>query len=80
MGFAPVASESNFVFMTVGPGAKTLCDDLLHLGVIVRPLGWMGFGEAIRVSVGTSEENGKLFSALGQLLPERAAKGELAAP
>jgi histidinol-phosphate aminotransferase len=80
MGFAPVASESNFVFMNVGPGAKKLCDDLLHLGVIVRPLGWMGFPEAIRVSVGTSEENSKLFSALGQLLPERAAKGELAAP
>jgi histidinol-phosphate aminotransferase len=80
MGFAPVASESNFVFMNVGPGAKKLCDDLLHLGVIVRPLGWMGFPEAIRVSVGTSEENSKLFSALGQALPEQAAKGELAAP
>jgi histidinol-phosphate/aromatic aminotransferase/cobyric acid decarboxylase-like protein len=40
----------------------------------------MGFPEALRVSVGTSEENGKLFSALSQLLPERAGKGELAAP
>ena len=80
MGFAPVASEANFVFINVGPGAKTLCDDLLHLGVIVRPLGWMGFPEAIRVSVGTPEENSKLFTALGHLLPERAGKSELAAP
>jgi histidinol-phosphate aminotransferase len=78
MGFQPVASESNFVFMNVGEGAKTLSDDLLHLGVIVRSLAWMGFPEAIRISVGTAEENNKLFSALGKLMPERALKGELA--
>jgi histidinol-phosphate aminotransferase len=79
MGFAPVASESNFVFMNVGPGAKKLSDDLLHHGVIVRPLAWMGFPEAIRVSVGTPEENSKLLSALGRLMPERIVNGELAA-
>jgi histidinol-phosphate aminotransferase len=80
MGFKPVESESNFVFMNVGEGAKALSDDLLHLGVIVRPLAWMGFPEAIRISVGTAEENSKLFSALGKLLPERALKGELVRP
>jgi histidinol-phosphate aminotransferase len=80
MGFQPVESESNFVFMNVGEGASTLSDDLLHLGVIVRPLAWMGFPKAIRISVGTAEENSKLFSALGKLMPERALKGELARP
>jgi histidinol-phosphate aminotransferase len=78
MGFKPVESESNFVFMNVGDGASTLSDDLLHLGVIVRPLAWMGFPKAIRISVGTAEENNKLFSALGKLMPERALKSELA--
>ncbi len=80
MGFRPVTSEANFVFMNVGHWARTLSDDLLRLGVIVRPLAWMGFPDAIRISVGTAEENSKLFSALGKLMPERAIKGELATP
>jgi histidinol-phosphate aminotransferase len=66
------------VFIPVGPEAKAIGDDLLHLGVIVRPLGWMGFPEAIRISVGTAEENDKCLSALGQVLMKRARKSELA--
>jgi histidinol-phosphate aminotransferase len=62
----------------VGPEVKAIGDDLLHLGVIVRPLGWMGFPEAIRISVGTAEENDKCLSALGQVLMKRARKSELA--
>jgi histidinol-phosphate aminotransferase len=42
LGLRPVPSETNFIFMEVGPEAKNICDELLHLGVIVRPLqdGW----------------------------------------
>lgn len=79
LGLRPVASETNFIFMEVGKAAKTICDELLHLGVIVRPLGWMGFPEAIRVSVGTAEENEKCLAAMEQVLTKRAGKGELAA-
>ena len=39
LGLRPVPSETNFIFMDVGPEAKGICDELLHLGVIVRPLG-----------------------------------------
>lgn len=78
LGLQPVRSETNFVFVPVGPDAKAIGDDLLHLGVIVRPLGWMGFPEAIRISIGTAEENDKCLSALGQVLMKRAGKGELA--
>ena len=78
LGLQPVPSETNFVFIPVGPEAKAMCDDLLHLGVIVRPLGWMGFPEAIRISVGTAEENDKCLSALGRVLMKRVGKGELA--
>ncbi len=73
-----VPSETNFVFIPVCPEAKAIGDDLLYLGVIVRPLGWMGFPEALRISVGTAEENGKCLSALGQVLMKRARKSELA--
>jgi len=78
LGFRPVESETNFVFMNVGPEAKAICDELLHLGVIVRPLGWMGFPEAIRISVGTTEENDKLLRALGRVMAKRQGKPELA--
>jgi len=77
LGLRPVPSETNFVFLPVGPGAKAISDDLLHLGVIVRPLGWMGFPEAIRISVGTAQENDKLFEALGRVLAKRKGKPEL---
>jgi len=89
LGLRPVRSETNFVFIPVGPEAKAISDELLHLGVIVRPLGWMGFPEAIRISVGTAEENDKCLSALGQVLKDKGGdalkrarterkKGELA--
>ena len=79
LGMRPVESESNFVFVPVGPEAKEISDELLRLGVIVRPLGWMGFPEAMRISVGTAEENDKCLVAMGQVLLKRAGKGELAA-
>jgi histidinol-phosphate aminotransferase len=88
LGLRPIESETNFVFMEVGPDAKTICDELLREGVIVRPLGWMGFPEAMRISVGTAEENDKCLAAMAQVLAKRgrarvrpstgAQKGELA--
>jgi histidinol-phosphate aminotransferase len=79
MGLQPAPSESNFVFIPVGPDAKKISDELLHAGVIVRPLAWMGFPEAIRVSVGTTEENDQFLRAMAEVLPRRAGKSELAA-
>ena len=78
LGLQPVPSETNFIFMDVGPDAKEVCDELLHAGVIVRPLGWMGFPEAMRISVGTPEENEKCLRALGPILEKRAGRGQLA--
>jgi histidinol-phosphate aminotransferase len=66
---SPVPSETNFLFIPLGAWAKSLCEELLHEGVIVRPLGWMGFPEAIRISVGSPAENTKLLGALSQALP-----------
>src|SRR5229473_170834 len=78
LGLRPVVSEANFVFVPVGPNAKEICDELLHLGVIVRPLGWMGLPEAIRISVGVTDENEKCLAALGQVLAKRTGQSELA--
>jgi histidinol-phosphate aminotransferase len=64
LGLAPIPSETNFLFIPIVPNAKTLCDELLLEGVIVRPMGWMGFPESIRISVGSPAENTKLLLAL----------------
>ena len=78
LGLSPVPSQTNFLFMEIGPHAKTFCDALLQEGVIVRPLAWMGFPEAIRISVGNPAENTKLLSAVVHVMekgkPQLATK------
>jgi histidinol-phosphate aminotransferase len=72
LGLSPVPSETNFLFMQIGPDAKSFCDDLLREGVIVRPMAWMGFPEAIRISVGSPAENTKLLGAITHVQEHRA--------
>ena len=57
----------NFVYVEVGDG-RSLFDRLLREGVIVRPLASFGAPEAIRVSVGTEDENAFFAAALGHVL------------
>jgi histidinol-phosphate aminotransferase len=67
-GFEPVGpSFGNFVYTEVGDG-RELFDQLLRRGVIVRPLAGFGAPGAIRVSVGTAEENEVFAAALGHVL------------
>ena len=70
-GLQPVASETNFLFIPTGGAAKAMCDELLQEGVIVRPLAWMGFPEAMRISVGNPEENSKLLAAMAKVMARR---------
>jgi len=74
---SPLPSETNFLFIPFGPDARSLCDELLKEGVIVRPMAWMGFPEAIRISVGNPAENTKLLSALAYTLEHRKPTGIL---
>jgi len=57
----------NFVYAEVGDG-RALFEQLLRQGVIVRPLAGFGAPSAIRISVGTPEENEFFASALGHVL------------
>ena len=57
----PVA---NFVYADVGEDARPVFDALLREGVIVRPLAPFGAPGAIRVTVGTKEENEFFAQAL----------------
>jgi histidinol-phosphate aminotransferase len=57
----------NFLFAEVGDGREVF-EQLLRQGVIVRPCAGFGAPAAIRVSVGTEEENGFFAAALGHVL------------
>jgi len=59
----------NFVYLDVGGDAATLFERFLREGVIVRPLGSFGAPNAIRISVGTPDENEFFADALGRVLP-----------
>ncbi len=68
MGAAFVPSVTNFMMIEVGNGnGAAVSEELLKRGVIVRPMGWMGFPGAFRVSVGTLAENRKFLDAFAEV-------------
>ena len=71
-----VPSVANFLLVIFGTDTEPLVEELLKHGVIVRPMRWMGFPMALRVTVGTHEENEKFLRALAEVrasLPLRSA-------
>ena len=72
-GVQPVPSVANFIFAEFGYDTGPLAEELAKRCVIVRPMGWMGFPNALRISVGTHGENEKFLRALADLLPSAAA-------
>jgi histidinol-phosphate aminotransferase len=75
-GLTPAGpAVANFLYADVGGDARELFEDLLRLGVIVRPLGGFGAPSAIRVTVGTPEENAFFADALARLRDRVAAAG-----
>ena len=58
---------ANFLYADVGEDARPFFEALLRLGVIVRPLHAFGAPGAVRISVGTPEENAILAEALRQV-------------
>jgi histidinol-phosphate aminotransferase len=59
---------ANFIYVEVGEDSRPIFDALLREGVIVRPLGPFGALGAIRVTVGTGEENELFAAALERVL------------
>jgi histidinol-phosphate aminotransferase len=68
LGIAYVPSRANFILVDVGRSASDIYQKLLHEGVIVRPLTPFGMETALRITVGTPEENRKLIKALQRVL------------
>ena len=58
---------ANFLYCDLGEDSRPLFDQLLREGVIVRPTHAFGSSTAIRVTVGTAEENAFLAGALDRV-------------
>jgi histidinol-phosphate aminotransferase len=59
---------ANFLYVDTGADVAALFDALLREGVIVRPLALFGAPNAVRVTVGTAEENVLFGEAFGRVL------------
>lgn len=58
---------ANFLFVEVGEDAPALYQALLRQGAIVRPMGAFGAPGALRITVGTPEENAFFAEALASV-------------
>jgi histidinol-phosphate aminotransferase len=63
---------ANFLYVDVGENARSLFDALLREGAIVRPMGAFGAPSALRITVGTPEENAFFADALVSVRAARA--------
>src|SRR6058998_2495560 len=73
LGIRYVPSRANFILVDVGRSASDIYQRLLKEGVIVRPMTPFGMESALRVTVGTPEENRKLIRALRTVLGKQSA-------
>jgi histidinol-phosphate aminotransferase len=73
LGLKYVPSRANFILVDVGRSAADIYQKLLHQGVIVRPMTPFGMETALRITVGTPEENRKLVKALQTVLGKKRA-------
>lgn len=67
LGFAPVPSETNFLYFDVGRDGRAVFDALLREGIIVRHIE----DRMLRVTVGRPEENQTFLTALTTVLTRR---------
>jgi histidinol-phosphate aminotransferase len=64
LGFAPIPSEANFVYVDVGRDGRALFEAMLREGIIVRHIE----GPMVRVTVGLEEENREFLAAFKRVI------------
>ncbi|HZJ82165.1 MAG TPA: histidinol-phosphate transaminase [Guyparkeria sp.] len=78
-GWQTVPSRANFITVMTPFPAGCVFEALLQEGVIVRPLGGMeacgGLSQALRITIGTTEQNARAIEALERVLARLADQG-----
>ncbi|OPH48289.1 histidinol-phosphate transaminase [Paenibacillus ferrarius] len=74
LGIGFTRSMSNFVLIELGPDAKSIYDQLMRKGIIVRyGAGW-NLPLHVRISIGTAEEQNAFLTALREVLDAGSAR------
>ncbi len=72
LGIKYVPTRANFILVEL-PDAGRVYQQLLRRGVIVRPMASFGLERALRITVGTPEENARLVQALRLVFGKQGA-------
>jgi histidinol-phosphate aminotransferase len=70
-----VPTWANFLYCDLGEDAAGFAERLQDEGVAVRPLGWWGAPNCIRVTIGTGEQNQSLLGAVRRVKAGESAGG-----
>jgi histidinol-phosphate aminotransferase len=74
MGLRVVPTWANFLYVEVGEDAAALGKRMQDAGVIIRPLtGKWGAPQAIRITVGTPEQNRQCVATLKKVMDKVGA-------
>lgn len=68
MGYKPLETWANFIYVDVGEDSVAVAKRMQAAGVIIRPLSVWGAKTAIRVSIGTPEQNAAFVKALKKVM------------
>jgi histidinol-phosphate aminotransferase len=74
LGYEPVPTWANFIYCELGEDAATVAQRLQAEGVIIRPLGPWGAPTAIRVTIGTPEQNEIFVKAFRKVMERSLVK------
>jgi histidinol-phosphate aminotransferase len=76
LGISFVPSVANFLLVNLEASPEEVTAQLFQRGVIVRPMAWMGFPRAIRVTIGTYAEIERFLAALREVNPHPNARSK----
>ena len=68
LGIDYVPSATNFILVNLERSGQEVCDELMKLGVIARPMTGYKFPNSIRVTIGTQSQNQRFIDALKKVL------------
>jgi histidinol-phosphate aminotransferase len=74
MGLRVVPTFANFLYVETGEDAGALAQRLQSEGIIIRPLGGWGAPTAIRVTIGTPEQNRFFLEAMSRVMARAVAR------
>jgi histidinol-phosphate aminotransferase len=74
LGYRVLPTWGNFVYCELGEDAAAVARNLQNEGVIIRPLGPWGAPTAIRITIGTPEQNQTFLKAFKKVMEKAAVR------